>query len=146
MKLTTKFSFAITSFILTVFTALHAGSVQAQGFGGPTVQVDPRALGFAIPSLGDILTFLIRFFFAIAGLAALLYLLLGAFGWITSGGSKEGVEKAREKIQAAVIGVVLIVIVLALIWTLEQVVFAGKICFGISCPLTLPTLIKPTNY
>lgn len=131
-------SSAVTTFLFTAF--VFVANVSAQVV---TVQVDQTALGFQIPSLSDILTFLIRFFFVIAGLAALLYLLLGAFAWITSGGNKEGVEKAREKIQAAVIGVILIVITLAIIWTLEQVIFAKQICFGISCPLTMPSLVKP---
>ena len=99
-------------------------------------------LGFQIPSLGDILTFIIRAFFVIAGLAALLYLLLGALAWITSGGDKEAISAAQQKIQAAVIGMILIVAVLAIIWTLEQVVFNRRICLGLSCPLTLPGLIE----
>src|SRR3990167_11367653 len=99
-------------------------------------------LGFQIPSLGDILTFTVRVFFVIAGLAALLYLLLGALAWITSGGDKDAVSAAQQKIQAAVIGMILIVAVLAIIWTLEQVVFNRRICLGLSCPLTLPGLIK----
>src|SRR3989338_4249730 len=99
-------------------------------------------LGFQIPSLGDILTFIIRAFFVIAGLAALLYLLLGALAWITSGGDKEAITAAQQKIQAAVIGMILIVAVLAIIWTLEQVVFNRRICLGLSCPLTLPGLVK----
>jgi len=98
--------------------------------------------GFAIPSLVDVITFLIRFFFVIAGLAALLFLLLGALSWITSGGDKENVKKAQEKIQAAVIGLVLIVAVLAIIVTLETAVFNKQICIGISCPITIPPLIK----
>lgn len=99
------------------------------------------SLGWTIPSIGEILTFVIRFFFVMAGLLALFFLLLGALGWVTSGGSKEGVEKAREKIVAAVVGVVLIVVVLSIIWTLEKVVFHCNICFGIACPLTIPSII-----
>ena len=104
--------------------------------------INTGQLGFQIPSLGDILTFIIRAFFVIAGLAALLYLLLGALAWITSGGDKEAISAAQQKIQAAVIGMILIVAVLAIIWTLEQVVFNRRICLGLSCPLTLPGLIK----
>ena len=100
-------------------------------------------LGFKIPSLGDILTFTIRAFFVVAGLMALFYLLLGALAWITSGGDKDAVTAARDKIQAAVVGLLLIVAVLAIIWTLEQVIFNRRICLGLSCPLTLPGLIKP---
>lgn len=108
-----------------------------------TIQIQEGDLGFKIPGLADILTFVIRIFFVIAGIIALLYLLLGAFGWITSGGEEENVKKAREKITAAIIGVILIVAVLAIIVTLEQVVFRKKICFGISCPATIPSLVHP---
>lgn len=103
------------------------------------LQVD---LGFKIPTLGEVLTFMIRFFFVAGGLVALYYLLTGALNWITSGGNKENVEKARERIQNAIIGVILIVVVLSVIWTFETVIFGKKICFGISCPLTLDALIK----
>lgn len=123
---------------LTAVTYLTAYSAV---FADSSVQVDEGALGFSIPSIGALLTFVIRAFFVVAGIMALLYLLLGALAWITSGGDKGGVEKARDKIQAAIVGVLMIVIVLAIIWTLENVVFQQKICFGISCPLTLPALL-----
>ncbi|MFW5703689.1 MAG: hypothetical protein ACOCXQ_02550 [Patescibacteria group bacterium] len=108
-----------------------------------TVKVDQSALGFRIPDLSDVLTFIIRGFFVIAGLVALLYLLLGAFTWITSGGEEEGTKKARDKITAAIVGVILIVVVLAVIVTLEQVVFAERICFGVSCAASIPNLVEP---
>ena len=99
-------------------------------------------LPFSVPSLGDLLTFFIRFFFVLAGLAALIYLLLGAFAWVTSGGSKDAVDAAQKKIQAAIVGLILIVAVLAIIVTMEQVVFRQAICIGITCPVTIPELIK----
>ncbi|CAN5161085.1 hypothetical protein BH09PAT2_BH09PAT2_01880 [soil metagenome] len=111
--------------------------------GIPACQsVNANALGFKIPSLGDLLTFAIRGFFAIAGIAALFYMLIGAFGWVTSGGDKDSIGAARDRIQAALVGMILIVAVLALIWTLEQVIFKKRICLGLSCPVTLPGLIE----
>lgn len=110
-----------------------------------TIQVDPRGLGFEIPDFGTVLTFLIKGFFVVAGIVALFYLLLGALAWITSGGSKENVDKARQKIQSAVVGIILVVVVLSVIVTLEQIVFQRAICFGISCPITIPPLIRNTN-
>ncbi|MCX6732121.1 MAG: hypothetical protein NTV98_01110 [Candidatus Roizmanbacteria bacterium] len=80
------------------------------------------AVGWTIPSLADVVGFLIKFLFFFAGLAALLYLLLGAFSWVTSSGDKENVKKAQDKIQAAVVGLVIIVVVLVIIATMEQVV------------------------
>ena len=99
-------------------------------------------LRFKIPTLAEIITFLIRFFFVIAGLAALIYLILGAFAWITSGGDKEAVTKAQQKIQAAVVGLIVLVLVLAIIILIEQVVFAQKVCFGITCPIVFEPLLK----
>lgn len=101
--------------------------------------------GFKVPKLGDFLGNIIRFFFFIAGIIALIYLLIGAFKWITSEGKDEGVKEAREQIQAAVLGLIVMVAVLALVVVVEQVIFGGKICLGISCPLQLGSfnLVKP---
>ena len=103
--------------------------------------VSQGGLGFAIPTMGTFLTFAIRGFFVLAGLLALMFLLLGALSWITSGGNKESVDKARDKITAAILGIIIIVAVLSIIVVLEQVVFKTAICFGISCPVTLPALL-----
>lgn len=107
-----------------------------------SIQVDQTTLGFVIPSFGQMLTFLVKGFFVIAGLAALIMLLWGALAWVLSGGDKEQVEAARDRITAALIGVFMILIALAIIWTLEQIVFQRTICFGLSCPVSLPTLLK----
>ncbi len=112
------------------------------GVISPCIIVDQSKLGFAIPSLSDILSFVLRGFFVLGGLAALFFLLLGAFSWITSGGDKDKVSAAQQKIQAAVVGVIMIAVVLAIVVTLEQVILGGKICLGLSCPITIPSLIK----
>lgn len=126
----------------TVSSEVLAQDPDAPLSGAP-IQISEEELGFKIPNLADVLTFVIRIFFTIAGLVALLYLLLGAFSWITSGGDEDNVKKSREKITAAVIGVILIVAVLAIVVTLEQVVFREAICFGISCAATIPNLLTP---
>lgn len=98
----------------------------------------PEVLG--IPSFQEIITFLVRFFFFIAGLAALIFLILGALSWITSSGDKEKVEAAQKKIQAAVIGLVVLVAVVSLVAVLEQVIFGGRICLGFTCPIDIGSL------
>jgi len=110
--------------------------------GDAAVQINTGTLGFAIPTFSDLLTFLVKFFFVIAGLAALFFLLWGALSWVTSGGDKDNVAAARGKIVSALVGVLVIIATLTVIWSLEQIVFKGKLCFGISCPLNLPTLLK----
>ncbi len=100
-------------------------------------------LGFKIPNITEILTFLFRFFFILAGLIALIYLLLGALAWITSGGNKESVDKAREKIQAAVVGMILIFAVLAIVIVVENIFFLPGQGLGLSKPIVFPGLIEP---
>lgn len=107
-----------------------------------TYPVPKVSLGFEVPSFAQVLTFLMRLFFVVAGIVALLYLLLGAFGWITSGGNKEAVDKAREKIQAALIGLILIFAVLAIVTVMENILSIG---LGISKPIEFPQLIQRTN-
>jgi len=96
-------------------------------------------LGFTVPSFDTVLSFIIRFFFIVSGLVALLYLLLGALSWITSGGNKESVDKAREKIQAALIGLILIFVVLAIVSVIENIFSLG---LGITKPIVFPKLIN----
>lgn len=103
-----------------------------------------ESTGFAAPTLTDILTFVIRIFFVAAGTAAVIMLLLGSLSWITSGGNKENVQKARDKILAALVGLILVVVVISAMTMIEQQVFGGKLCFGISCPIGVPSLI-PSN-
>jgi len=119
---------------------LNLFTVFAQASDTPYGKV---ALGFHIPNITDILTFILRFFFIISGLVALIFLLLGALSWITSGGNKESVDKAREKIQAAVIGLVLIFIVLAIVIVIENVFFLPGQGLGLSKPIVFPGLITP---
>lgn len=117
--------------------------VLAQGATTNTIRVNQAALGFYIPSFSTILSFIIKFFFVVAGIAALIYLLWGAFSWVTSGGDKGNVEKARDKIVNAIVGILLIIVVVAVVATLEQVVFKQALCFGLTCDVTLPNILQP---
>lgn len=91
-------------------------------------------------SLGKLISTGIQIFFFIAALATLLYMLLGAFDWITSNGEKEKIAKAQNKIQSSAIGLVLIVVVLVVFNVIMGTVLGGK--FGIQDGLkfTLPHL------
>lgn len=120
-----------------IFRTVYAGPTPAN-----TVEYN---LPFRIPNLTALLSFVIRFFFIIAGLAALLFLVLGALNWVTSSGEKEKVSKAQDKIQAAVVGLMILVAVLALVVTLETVVFKGSLCLGLTCDISssIPRLLDP---
>jgi magnesium-transporting ATPase (P-type) len=112
-------------------------------FGGitPPDAMNVGGSGTAQQGLGNIISFGIQMFILIAGMFLLLYLLWGAFDWIISGGEKEKITKAQNKITNAVIGMILIIAVLTLF-----VAFAGN-SLGIIKPnssggfdIKLPTL------
>lgn len=88
---------------------------QGMNFGGS----DPGQ-GFS-----NFITFGLRLFVIVAGLFLLIYLLWGAFDWINSGGEKERIAKAQNKITNALIGIVLIFVIFSV-----YSVLAGKL-FGI---------------
>lgn len=135
-KTLTSLSTAVLSLLLGASNVLGATGDSA------AVKVDTQTLGFSIPTLSDLLTWGIRAFFAAAGIAALFFMLRGAFNWVISGGAKDKTEAAQKEITAAVIGIIMIVVVLAVVATLEQVIFQQTLCFGLTCALTLPPILK----
>ena len=56
----------------------------------------------------------INIFLIVAGIAMMIYLLWGGFDWITSGGEKEKLTKAQQKLTNAVIGIFIVIFALVL--------------------------------
>jgi hypothetical protein len=72
-----------------------------------SVSVTPPA--WAIDGdLSKLITSILNITFGIGVILALAYLIWGAFSWITSGGEKTKTGEARNKIVAAVVGLVLL--------------------------------------
>jgi len=140
MKKIKEVSMQLGLVIFGVSFALFAPSVQAAV--APTSDV---SLPFTLPTIGSLISFMVRFFFFFAGLGALLFLLLGALSWVTSSGDKEAVKKAQDKIQAAVVGLVILVAVLVILATLESFILKGSFCVGLTCNVesTIPHLLNP---
>lgn len=65
--------------------------------------------------VGSIIGKLITMLIILAGLFLLLYLILGGYDWLMSGGDKEKLAKAQHRLQNAVIGM-LIVFVAFTVW------------------------------
>lgn len=72
----------------------------------------PPGKGFR--TLGNFITNTLQIAFAVAILVVLVMLIWGAFEWITSGGDKETVGKARGRIVNALIGLAVLAIAYAL--------------------------------
>lgn len=95
-------------------------------------QIQKKALpGFAFSgeqgTIGNIVSEFIKYLFPLAGILLLLYLIIGGFGLMTSGGDPKAVQSAKSKITNALIG---FVIVFAAYWVVQivaSVLGLGKI-------------------
>lgn len=76
--------------------------------------------GFAV-NLGTMLTSLLTIVMAIAALAVFIYLIWGGIEWITAGGDKGKTESARNKITAAVIGIIVLAAAYAILLLVLQI-------------------------
>ncbi len=92
----------------TTATALSAlaTTAYAQSIDLAPTDINPGR-GFAT-DFGSLLNAVLSFVMVIAALLVFLYLIWGGIEWITSGGDKGQTEKARNKITAAVIGLIIL--------------------------------------
>ncbi len=119
-----KKSLAYASALATVFTIAPPAFAQVslQPLNPDTVSisnVDTRfgALTGYTPS-GFVKT-LINVVLGVAGVVSFIFLLWGGIQWILAGGDKEGTEKARKRITAALIGLAIVFSAYALIYILR---------------------------
>ena len=76
-----------------------------------------------LPALGDaelLATKIINFFLGFVGLIAVLMLLLGGVRYLTSGGDDQAVQKAKSTILYAIIGIVIVVLSYAVVFTITN--------------------------
>lgn len=73
-------------------------------------------------NVGKVISNAISIIFVVGLLAVLFMLIIGAFNWITSGGDKEAVGKARQRIINALIGLMILAVAFLLAKIAGQVV------------------------
>lgn len=107
-----------------------------QAFAVDPIKIDAPQGGYS--DLGIFVTNILTLAFGIAILVVLVMLIWGAFEWITSGGDKEAVGKARNRIINALIGLAVLAVAYALTRVAAQ--FLG---FDITKNIPIPT--PPTH-
>lgn len=112
---------------LSVAFGLATRSVLAQAVS----PVDRIAAPFI--DLGAVIRNALSIIFFVAGLLAFVYLLLGGLQWITSGGDKQAATAARDRITAALVGLIIIVAAFAITLIIERV-FGIRILSGVNFP------------
>ena len=101
--------------LLCLFGICPGGTVTPPGGAGvPQGQITNPVLGPTLQNKTGIgffqsfLPALILWGFVIGSVVFLFIMIIGAIGWITSGGDKTAVEAARGKITGALVGIVLL--------------------------------------
>ena len=74
----------------------------------------------------------INILLVVVGLVAFFWLLLGGVQWIMAGGDKEGTEKARKRITAALIGLAIVFSVFAFVQILSAFFGVNLLNFSIN--------------
>ena len=96
-----------------------AGLATLAAFAAPAVAMANNTVNLALPSSSDftsvtawnatrLASAAINLILVAAGLLAFFFFLYGGLQWILAGGDKEATEKARKRITAALIGLVII--------------------------------------
>lgn len=88
-------------------------------------------------TLGNAISNIITLAFAVAVLIVLVMLILGAYEWMVSGGDKEAVAKARNRIINALLGLAVLAIAFALTNVFGQ--FVGISLTNITVPTPNPS-------
>lgn len=96
---------------------------------GHVSAVDPTSAPFS--DLGLLLRNALSIVFFLAGLLSFVYLLIGGLQWITSGGDMKAAAAARDRITAALVGLIIIVAAFAITLVLEKV-FGIRILSGVN--------------
>ena len=97
-----KISTAILSGAL-LLTSVTIASAQ----GTETINI-PQPGNLKIGDFGKLISATIGAVLIISALAAFIYLIWGGIQWITSGGDKSATEAARNRIQAAILGLFIV--------------------------------------
>jgi len=101
----------------------------------PQILIEAPDKGYK--TLGNFTTNVLTLSFGLAVLVVLVMLIWGAFEWISSGGDKEAVGKARNRIINALIGIAVLAVAFALARVAGQ--FLGFDISNISIPTPNPS-------
>ncbi len=102
--------------------------------------IDPNTANTGIPNsniptdFGAILQWGIWALFVVAGIIVAYNIIQGGLQWVQSTGDKEKIDKARQRITASVIGLIILFATLAMIALIENI-------FGVGLGLTKPIFI-----
>jgi len=103
-----------------------SGTSGAGSSGGSLGTIDTTRLGF-FQDFKTVFQTALTIVFVLAAILVFAFLIMGGVEWITSGGEKSKTEAARNKITAAIVGLVIIVASWALMNLVLRIVTGGVV-------------------
>lgn len=130
-KFLTLFLSLLTLYSL-LFTPFPASAQENPPCIGPCIGLGERQKAGAIPGIkafhnpnaspGAIISNALLILYILGGLTVLVFIVWGAFDWITSGGDKEKVSNARKKITNSLIGLAILSLAAFIVSLFGQIV------------------------
>ena len=114
-----KFSILIASATIVAMPLLAAAQFEI-----------PEGTASGLPnqtSITDILIVIINILLAIAGLVAVIFLIVGGFRYITAGGNEEASDSAKKTIVNAIIGIVIIILSFVIVRVISNALTGGAV-------------------
>ena len=93
--------------------ALFSLSAAAKPVLAQTFEFDPKG-NIPFTNLGELLANALIMLFFFSAVLALIFIVVGGIQWITAGGDKIAAQSARDRITAAVVGLLIVVAAFAL--------------------------------
>ena len=126
---------------LSMATMAFAGSASGTDGKSATGTAISPGTGWA-DNIGALINSALNLVMIVALLLVFLYLILGGIQWITSGGDKGKTEEARNKITAAVIGIIILAAAYALVQFVSYILGFGTLQKAIET-ITPISSVKP---
>lgn len=114
----------ISALVLTCVLAVAPLALAQTGF-----QI-PNSSGTGLPnnsSASSIIMQVINVALAVAGLIAVLFLIIGGFRYITSAGNEETAENAKKIITNAIIGIVIIILSFVIVRVISNALVSNQV-------------------
>ena len=114
----------ISAIVLTGVLALAPFAFAQTGFQLPS------GAGSGLPNDNSVSGFVIKIIniaLAVAGLIAVLFLIIGGFRYITSAGNEETAEQAKKIITNAIIGIVVIILSFVIVRVISNALVSNQV-------------------
>lgn len=105
--------------LLVVMPLAAAAQFRVPGGSG-----SPNPVG-GVDTASQIIIRIIEILLAIAGLVAVIFLIVGGFRYITAGGNEEASESAKKTITNAIIGIVIIILAFVIVRVISNALLGG---------------------